>query len=82
MILDIYLRVFLSKMLKVCPSLSLLLIVKCERRDEWKRKCVSQREAKLEGFENSQPIQVLYSINRVENVAGGEFSEEIRQMNH
>lgn len=76
MILDIYLRVFVSKVLKIWPDLSLLLIGKYERRDVLNRELVSKRELELEVLENCQLIQIVCSGKRDKGMAEQEFSQE------
>lgn len=45
-------------MLKSWPGFSLLLRVKCERRDKLKE-LLSKKEPELEDLENSRPIHIV-----------------------
>ena len=56
---------FISKVLKMQLWSSLLFIVKCEKKDEFKKKLLGQKEPELGDLDNFQSIlfPVFYILN-------------------
>lgn len=56
--LDIWLKIFPKKMLKMWIALFLLFIAKCKRKDKFREELLSTKKQRLDDLGNSQPIQI------------------------
>lgn len=69
----------------VQPNISLLLIVKCERREELRKGLLCKKEPELSGLENSQPIHITKdtkacSGENTKNTTRKSFAEDINHV--